>query len=397
VNEAVVELGDLIEIFDSRRVPLSGLEREQRPGPYPYYGAARIFDYIDDFIFDGDFILIGEDGSVVREDGTPFVQYASGRFWSNNHTHVVQPRSNDVDFWYLKSILERTDISGFVTGAAQPKLNQANLKRIPILLPSQDIQLTIGALARVFHELIENNLRRIEILEEMAQTIYREWFINLRFPGHRRLDFVGSPLGPIPRNWEVRPFSSIASFVNGFAFKPQIHWQATGLPIVKIKELKAGVTSETPRYHGHDVDQKYHVKNGALLFSWSADLDAYLWSGGKALLNQHLFHVLPNDGVEIDFLFHLLKHRMPEFRARAQGTTMKHIKRSALTEVVGVLPDPSTRALFSELVDPVHNLQRNLNSQTRNLRTTRDLLLPKLISGEIDVSELDIDASWLAA
>ena len=256
-------------------------------------------------------------------------------------------------------------------------------------VPDKTLQLSIAAALGVLDDLIENNRRRIEILEEMARLLYREWFVHFRFPGHEDVELVDSELGPIPDGWDVRSCSDIAEFINGFAFKPD-HWLDEGLPIIKIKELKGGVTANTPRYHGTDIDKKYFIDNGAVLFSWSADLRAYVWAHGPALLNQHLFDVRPHEVSRL-FMFQALNGRMAEFQARAQGTTMKHIKRSVLDEVKLALPTVELRHNFESMSIPMLDLQLNLERQIRALRQARDLLLPRLVSGELDVSELDLD------
>ena len=262
-------------------------------------------------------------------------------------------------------------------------------------IPPIETQRVIGRVLGAFDDLIENNRRRIEILEEMARLLYREWFVHFRFPGHEDVDLVDSDLGPIPEGWEVQSFAELADFVNGFAFKPK-HWLDEGLPIVKIKELKNGVTADTPRYHGADVGEKYHVNDGSVLFSWSADLNAYVWASGPALLNQHLFDVRPYE-VSPLFIFLSLNERMEEFRARAQGTTMKHIKRSALGEVQIALPREELRDEFEGAARLMLDLQLNLSKQNRALREARDLLLPRLISGELDVSEIDFGLEAVGA
>jgi type I restriction enzyme S subunit len=121
--------------FDSKRKPLSSIERSTRKGQYPYYGAATIFDFIDDFIFDGVFLLVGEDGSVITPDNRPVLQLTDGKFWPNNHTHVVQGKA-PISTYYLYLHLADADVTGCVTGAAQPKITQANLNRIPVLVPT---------------------------------------------------------------------------------------------------------------------------------------------------------------------------------------------------------------------------------------------------------------------
>lgn len=127
-------LGDVIDIHNSRRVPLSRREREQRRGPFRYYGATGIIDYVNDFLFDGLFVLVGEDGTVVNDQDSPIVQYVWGRFWVNNHAHVLTG-SGGISTEYLRVLLDHINIRPFITGAVQPKLSQRNLKAIPILIP----------------------------------------------------------------------------------------------------------------------------------------------------------------------------------------------------------------------------------------------------------------------
>jgi type I restriction enzyme S subunit len=124
--------------FDSKRKPLSSNERLTRKGPYPYYGAAAIFDYIDDFIFDGVFLLVGEDGSVITPDNKPVLQLTDGKFWPNNHTHVIQGKA-PISTHLLYLCLADADVTGCVTGAAQPKITQANLNRIPVIVPTAPV------------------------------------------------------------------------------------------------------------------------------------------------------------------------------------------------------------------------------------------------------------------
>lgn len=124
--------------FDSKRKPLSSIEREKRKGPYPYYGAAKVFDYIDDYIFEGRYLLFAEDGSVMTSDRKPVLQLTDSKFWANNHTHILQGKPPvSTNFLYLS--LQDVDISGCVTGAAQPKITQANLNRIPVLVPTEPL------------------------------------------------------------------------------------------------------------------------------------------------------------------------------------------------------------------------------------------------------------------
>lgn len=132
------KIENYITILDSKRVPLSKNEREKRRGKIPYYGATSVMDYVNDFLFDEPLTLIGEDGSVVRENGTPFAQYIWGKSWINNHAHVLKAKRNlSTEGIYI--LFKDTNVSSYVTGAVQPKINQNNLKRIPILDTNNDL------------------------------------------------------------------------------------------------------------------------------------------------------------------------------------------------------------------------------------------------------------------
>ena len=148
--------GEISLNFDRRRKPLSGRVRSTMQGEYPYYGAAKVLDHINGYLFHGRYLLVGEDGSVVTEDGKPVLQLVAGKFWVNNHTHVVQGKAPiSTNFLYL--FMSNVAILGYVTGAAQPKINQQNLNRIPVILPSQN-------LLENFNQMIEPNFDKITTL-----------------------------------------------------------------------------------------------------------------------------------------------------------------------------------------------------------------------------------------
>ena len=125
------ELGKLAINYDKLRRPLSGMERANMKGKYPYYGAASIFDYINDYIFDGEYILLGEDGTVLNNDGSPILQRTNGKCWVNNHAHVLK-NTDIIDFDYLYYVLKNTNFSSAVTGAVQPKISQANMNALRV-------------------------------------------------------------------------------------------------------------------------------------------------------------------------------------------------------------------------------------------------------------------------
>jgi type I restriction enzyme S subunit len=299
------------------------------------------------------------------------------------------PDAKKADVRFIKYYLEilKLRMQNVSHGATQDNLSLDKLLSFDFLIPPLPIQRRIASILSAYDDLIENSQRRIKILESMTRALYREWFVHFRFPGHESVPRVLSPLGEIPQGWEARPFSALANYVNGYPFKPA-QLGTEGKPIIKIKELKAGIVADTPRNPGDEIPEKYNIRDGDVLFSWSADLDTYLWMGGEGLLNQHLFTVLPADGLSLAYCFHALKEAMPRFRALSLGATMHHIKRSALDQVFTVVPPAAIRKRLEIQVEPIHQQLITLTKHVQNLRRTRDLLLPRLLSGQIDPTEI---------
>jgi type I restriction enzyme S subunit len=163
-------LGDIIELFDSKRVPLSGNQRAKMEKIYPYYGAATLMDYVDNYLFDGVYLLLGEDGTVVDNSGFPILQYVWGKFWVNNHAHVLQGR-NGFTVESLYTLLKRTSVTSIVTGAVQLKINQANLKSLDVVIPSEEEMQEFNALIEPLFSQIRNNNDENLRLAETRDTL----------------------------------------------------------------------------------------------------------------------------------------------------------------------------------------------------------------------------------
>ncbi|OGS20285.1 MAG: hypothetical protein A2252_12055 [Elusimicrobia bacterium RIFOXYA2_FULL_39_19] len=171
-NTKIINLGDIIEIYDSKRIPLSSTLREKKKDGvlYPYYGAATIMDYINEYIFDGEYLLLGEDGTVQTTDGYPILQLAIGKFWVNNHTHVLRAKMPFSNF-LLYIILKNTSISHIVTGAVQPKINQENLKALEIMSTKDSIVAELSVIVDNYWKKIQNNNLQIRVLSKTRDTL----------------------------------------------------------------------------------------------------------------------------------------------------------------------------------------------------------------------------------
>ena len=161
----VKTLGDISENFDRLRKPLSKMQRAKIKGKYPYYGAAKVFDYINDFIFDGEYLLMAEDGSVITPEFSPVLQLVNEKFWPNNHTHVLRGKEPySTHFLYLA--LAEVNISPYITGAAQPKITQENMNRITFFCGTK-------ALHQDFNQIVEPAIRQSQSLQRQIQTLRR--------------------------------------------------------------------------------------------------------------------------------------------------------------------------------------------------------------------------------
>ena len=165
-------LGDDIELFDHIRIPLSKMERDKKKigQLYPYYGAAKVMDYINEYIFDGDYILLGEDGTVRTDEGYPVLQYATGKFWVNNHTHVIKAKPPYNNF-FLWNYLSKKNIDEIVTGAVQPKINQGNLKALDFPKFPEDLVAEFNEQTESFFKKINQNKTQVHTLEKLRDTL----------------------------------------------------------------------------------------------------------------------------------------------------------------------------------------------------------------------------------
>lgn len=164
------KLGDIIELYDSKRVPLSSKQRQKMDKIYPYYGATSLMDYVDNYLFDGIYLLLGEDGTVISEEGYPILQYVWGKFWVNNHAHILVGRNGfTVESLYV--LLKSTNVSSIVTGAVQLKINQANLKSVEVYIPSAGELESFNSTIKPIFDQLRNSTNEIQTLTKLRDSL----------------------------------------------------------------------------------------------------------------------------------------------------------------------------------------------------------------------------------
>ena len=182
----VGNLLDIAKLYDAKRKPLSSRERENMKKIYPYYGATSIMDYVDKYIFDGTYLLMGEDGSVMDDKGYPYLQYVFGKFWSNNHAHVMQGKNN-FSTEMLHSLLLKKNISPIVTGAVQAKISQANMRKILITQPPHEITIIFSSLIKPIYE-----IRKKNELENQRLSILRDTLLPKLMSGELKINDINN-------------------------------------------------------------------------------------------------------------------------------------------------------------------------------------------------------------
>ena len=282
--------------------------------------------------------------------------------------------------YYLSSPVGQGLIYNSLQGSGQPFISLNLLRNFAIPNPPYEAIKKIVSVLELYDDLIENNQKQIKLLEEAAQRLYKQWFIDLRYPGHETTKIVDG----LPEGWSVKTVDDIAEYINGYAFKPS-DWQTKGYPIIKIKEMNEGVTADTPRNSGETILPKYVIGSGDIVFSWSATLAAIIWDGETGLLNQHLFKVIPHKDFSREFVLQTIKNTLEEFQNLTTGSTMKHIQRGKLKEVKVNTPTSNIMKEFEKITEPIRNQILNKKKQILDLIQSRDRSLPKLMNNELEV------------
>lgn len=278
-------------------------------------------------------------------------------------------------------------VNSFDTGATRGNINAKTYGDMEIELPSRKVQDKIVSILSSLDRKIELNNKINADLEEMAQAIFKNWFVD--FEPFKDGKFVDSELGMIPEGWKVGRLTEIASYMNGLAmqkFPPENNEDS--LPVLKIKELGQGFCGTDSDRCSCNIKDECKIHNGDVIFSWSGTLLVDVWCGGDCGLNQHLFKVTSKDYPKW-FYYYWTKHHLQEFIhiAKDKAVTMGHIKRGHLEEAMVAIPDNDSMEKAHELFEPILSKMISLRLESSRLSTLRDTLLPRLMSGELEVPE----------
>lgn len=290
-------------------------------------------------------------------------------------------------YYYLTSPDGKAQLKSIRAGSSQPYVSLGALRDLIIPVPSIEKMEEIVSILSSLDRKIELNNKINADLEEMAQAIFKNWFVD--FEPFKDGKFVDSELGMIPKGWKVGTLTEIASYMNGLAmqkFPPENNEDS--LPVLKIKELGQGFCGTDSDRCSCNIKDECRIHDGDVIFSWSGTLLVDVWCGGDCGLNQHLFKVTSKDYPQW-FYYYWTKHHLQEFIhiAKDKAVTMGHIKRGHLEEAMVAIPDNDSMENAHELFEPILSKMISLRLESSHLSTLRDTLLPRLMSGKLEVPE----------
>lgn len=327
---------------------------------------------------------------------------ATGTFLHNQRLGLVMERAPErihrrFLYYLFNSPHVRQQIQATANGTKVRHTSPDRLKEVQVCLPPLAIQERIASILAAYDELIENNLRRIDMLEDMAQALYREWFVEFRSSLLQQIEIVSSEHGPIPKGWRVVPYGTIADEVKDGVDPQDVDPQTT---YVGLEHLPRQSFTMTESGFAYEVSsRKWRFRQGDILFGRLRPYFhkvALAWDSG--ISSTDIIVIRPKPGMEelalqVAFSPEFVGHAV----ATSGGTDRPRAQWKDMAKFPVVLPPDPVLLRFAELVRPLIDLAQNLARQNVVLRQSVDLLLPKLVSGEIDVSDLDIDTDWLVA
>lgn len=364
------QVSDLMEIKYGFGLP----ERDRVKGSVPVYASSGLVGFHNESKVKKPSIIIGRKGNVGS------LSYSEVESYPIDTVFYVDEVTQGFDLKYAYYLLKRINLPRYGGDSAVPGLSRDTVYSIEVETPKEATQKKIASILSAYDAKVENNNIIIKNLENTAQIIFNEWFVNFRFPGYEKVKMVDSEMGKIPEGWEVKPLDQIADFLNGVASqKYPVANPKESLPVIKIREMNSGVDQNSDRAT-REIDSKYIIKNGDILFSWSGSLSLMLWVGGEGVLNQHIFKVT-SEAYPKWFVYQWTAKHLQNFKMIAEGkaTTMGHIQRHHLSESLVIVPDSSFLKKANKIMASLFDQQILLQEENISLKSQRDQLLAKLI------------------
>jgi type I restriction enzyme S subunit len=308
-------------------------------------------------------------------------------------------------YYWIGSPQGKGELQKCTIGSSQSAFTIVLLKSMEIELPPLTTQQRIAGILSVYDELIENSQRRIRILETMARALYREWFVNFRFPGHETVPRITSPLGEVPNGWNIKKLGEIATTFRGRSYRSVDLADEGGLPFLNLKCLhrdggfrRSGLKRYIGEYKDIHVAKKGDIVIAVTDMTQERRIVARAalvptMDKGFGIFSMDLVRIEANPGISKVFLYSLLRHSSfaDEVKQHANGANVLHLSPERITDFSFAVPPVELMNRFANFVEPILEEIDVLSNKIDNLRGTRDLLLPRLLSGQINIESLAIE------
>ena len=366
------KLGNIVDFLDGQRKPLK--ESDRIKGKYPYYGASGIIDYINDYLFDENLVLLSEDGANIIDRNYPICFIATGKYWVNNHAHVLKVKAGVIDKFICES-LERLDYTKFNTGTAQPKLNQDICQKIVITIPNEDEQKCISEFLDRINNIITLHQSKLDKLQATKKALLQEIFPEegQDKPKRRFKGFSDA--------WEQRKLGSIGLTYTGLSGKTKKdfgHGEAKYITYLNVFQNTISNITMTDKVEIDPIQNE--VKYGDVLFTTSSETPeevgmSSVWLGDtpNIYLNSFCFGFRPNQKIDSYFLGYSLRapYMRDKIKILAQGISRYNISKNKVMELEISLPNNEEQKLlgtFLQRIDLIITLHQRKLDKLKNLK-----------------------------
>ncbi|RLJ21491.1 restriction endonuclease [bacterium endosymbiont of Escarpia laminata] len=418
-------LENMVSIHDAERIPVKKSDRKQ--GSYPYYGASGITDYVHDYLFDGDYVLLAEDGDNLRSRNTPIAFMANGKFWVNNHAHILKGKDdNNTDF--ICYALQVADVTSYISGSTRPKITQKDMRKIPVFCPPKPQQKAIAHILGTLDDKIELNRQMNASLEAMAQALFKSWFVDfdpvidnalaaghsIPEPLHARAEArkaLGDKRNPLPDAIQKQ-------FPSRFVFNEEMGWVPEGWGSGCFGDIATHVKDNIKAEEVRDYEfyvglehigrkQIFLAENGtgASIESNKSKFEVNDLLFGKLRPYFHKVCIAPQDGIcSTDILVFRSKHAethsfiiltafteafVEYANMRSTGTRMPRASVKDMLNYSILIPPEKILTAFDSIVSPLWNKGMESVKGNHELSKLRDTLLPKLLSGQLRIPDAE--------
>lgn len=319
-------------------------------------------------------------GKIARK------QIVNGDFFVNQRVAIIRAKKPKLqDFIYyalsLPSFRKYTEVVGY--GAAQPNISSSSIGKYNFLSVSNErVQHRIASILSTYDSLIENNTKRISLLEKMAENLYKEWFVRFRFPGHENVEMENG----LPKGWKMTNLFDVADVTYGFAFKSNKFCDNAELnPVVRIRDIQE---NHTNTYTDEQCEDKYLIGKNAILIGMDGIFHMCLWNGERAYMNQRVVMLNSKEKGVCNYLLYLaIRSQIKYWEQVISGTTVAHLGDKHLRKVKVLLPEKAILEKANSIISRAMDDKNILQHQNSLLARQRDLLLPRLMSGKLEVKE----------